>query len=39
MHLHCASILLVQTPHVVPAAMPRRADLGSAPVASVASLG
>jgi hypothetical protein len=39
MHLHCASILLVRTPHIVPAAMPRRADLRPAPVASVAALG
>lgn len=39
MHLHCASILLVRTPHVALAVMPRRADLRPAPVASVAALG
>jgi hypothetical protein len=39
MHLHCASILLARTPHLVPAAMPPRADRRPAPVASVAALG
>lgn len=39
MHLHCASISLGWTPHVASAPMPRRADLGPAPVASVAALG
>jgi hypothetical protein len=39
MHLHCASILLVWTPYIVPATMPRRADHRPAPVASVAALG
>jgi hypothetical protein len=39
MHLHCASILLVRAPHVVPPAMPRRADRRPAPVASIAALG